>query len=98
MVRNHCSSTARSVGLCHYPSALEELATDEECPMARCHLVGTIPKFRPAGRSSPIAYNAIRGHMIVIPHDPGPLLLILPSPELRLDNGIKVSGWDDGSS
>jgi hypothetical protein len=28
--------------------------------------------------------------MIVIPQDPGPLLQILPSPELRLDNLIKV--------
>ncbi|KAH7305354.1 hypothetical protein BKA65DRAFT_365141, partial [Rhexocercosporidium sp. MPI-PUGE-AT-0058] len=32
----------------------------------------------------------IRGHMIVIPQDPGPLLQILPSPELKLDNLIKV--------
>ena len=28
--------------------------------------------------------------MIVIPQDPGPLLQILPSPELRLDNLIEV--------
>jgi hypothetical protein len=28
--------------------------------------------------------------MIVVPQDPGPLLQILPSPELRLDNLIKV--------
>jgi len=28
--------------------------------------------------------------MIVIPQDPGPLLQILPSPELWLDNLIKV--------
>jgi hypothetical protein len=28
--------------------------------------------------------------MILIPQDPGPLLQILPSPELRLDNLIKV--------
>jgi hypothetical protein len=45
---------------------------------------------RPGGRPSPINYNALRGHMIVIPQDPGPLLHILPSPELRLDNLIKV--------
>jgi len=32
--------------------------------------------------------------MIVIPQDPGPLLQILPSPELRLDNLIKVFGWE----
>src|SRR5205814_2016831 len=45
---------------------------------------------RPGGRSSPTNYNALRGHMIVISQDPEPLLQILPSPELRLDNVIKV--------
>ena len=39
---------------------------------------------------TPANYNAFRGHMIVIPQEPGPLLQILPSPELRLDNLIKV--------
>lgn len=73
-----------------YPSALEDLTAVEECLIAKCHPVGAILKLRPGGYSSPIAYNAIRGHMIVIPQDPGPLLQILPSPELRLDNLIKV--------
>ncbi|KAH6668246.1 hypothetical protein B0J14DRAFT_488315 [Halenospora varia] len=73
-----------------YPSALEDLTAIEECLIAKCHPVGTIIKLRPGGRTSPITYNAIRGHMIVIPQDPGPLLQILPSPELRLDNLIKV--------
>ncbi|PVH69293.1 hypothetical protein DL98DRAFT_368303, partial [Cadophora sp. DSE1049] len=73
-----------------YPSALEDLTTVEECLIAKCHPVGTILKLRPGGRTSPITYNAIRGHMIVIPQDPGPLLQILPSPELKLDNLIKV--------
>ncbi|KAH6692768.1 hypothetical protein BKA61DRAFT_714688 [Leptodontidium sp. MPI-SDFR-AT-0119] len=73
-----------------YPSALEDLTTVEECLIAKCHPIGTILKLRPGGRTSPITYNAIRGHMIVIPQDPGPLLQILPSPELKLDNLIKV--------
>jgi len=74
----------------HYPSALEDLTPVEECLIAKCHPVGTILKLRPGGRASPTNYNALRGHMIVIPQDPGPLLQILPSPELRLDNLIKV--------
>ena len=80
-----------NVTMCHhYPSALEDLTVVEECLIAKCHPVGTILKLRPCGHSSPTNYNALRGHMIVIPQDPGPLLHILPSPELRLDNLIKV--------
>ncbi|PVH90251.1 hypothetical protein DM02DRAFT_665324, partial [Periconia macrospinosa] len=79
-----------NVTMCqHYPSALEDLTPVEECLIAKCHPVGTILKLRPGGRASPTNYNALRGHMIVIPQDPGPLLQILPSPELRLDNLIK---------
>ena len=73
-----------------YPSVLEDLTAVEECLIAKCHPVGTILKLRPAGRPSPSSYNALRGHIIVIPQDPGPLLQILPSPELKLDNLIKV--------
>ena len=73
-----------------YPSALEDLTAVEECLIAKCHPVGTILKLRPGGHLTPACYNALRGHMIVIPQEPGPLLQILPSPELRLDNLIKV--------
>jgi hypothetical protein len=80
-----------SVTTCQdYPSALEDLITVEECLIAKCYPVGTILKLRPGDRSSPTIYNVIRGHIIVIPQDPGPLLHILPSPELRLDNLIEV--------
>ena len=80
-----------NVTMCqHYPPALEDLTTIEECLIAKCHPVGTILKLRPGGYSSPAAYNALRGHIIVIPQDPGPLLQILPSPDLRQDNLIKV--------
>ena len=80
-----------NITLCqHYPSELEDLTPVEECLIAKCHPVGTILKLRPGGYASPTNHNALRGHMIVIPQDPGPLLQILPSPELRLDNLIKV--------
>ncbi|KAH6691789.1 hypothetical protein BKA61DRAFT_742496 [Leptodontidium sp. MPI-SDFR-AT-0119] len=71
-------------------SALEDLTAVEECLIAKSHPVGTILKLRPGRRSSSVSYNALRGHIIVIPQDPGPLLQILPSPELRLDTLIKV--------
>jgi hypothetical protein len=86
-------SAANSVNvtMCqHYPSALEDLTAVEESLIAKSHPVGTILKLRPGGHASPTSYNALRGHLIVIPQDPGPLLQILPSPELRLHNLIKV--------
>jgi hypothetical protein len=73
-----------------YPPVLEDLTTVEECLIVKCHPVSTILKLQPRGHSSPAAYNALQGHIIVIPQDPRPLLQILPSPELRLDNLIKV--------
>jgi Domain of unknown function (DUF6570) len=80
-----------NVTMCQdYPSALENLTPVEECLIAKCHPNGTILKLRPNGYVSPVNYNALRGHFIVIPQDPGPLLHILPSPELRLNNLIKV--------
>jgi hypothetical protein len=58
--------------------------------IAKCHPVGIVIKLRPGGHSSPVSYRATRGHFIVIPQDPEPLLHILPSPDLNLDNLIKV--------
>jgi hypothetical protein len=74
----------------HYPAALEGLTAIEECLIAICHPVGRILKSRPGERSSPVSYNALDGHMIVMPQDPGPLLHILPSPVLELNSLIKV--------
>lgn len=73
-----------------YPSSLADLTPVEECVIAKSHPLGVILKLRPGGVSAPINYHALRGHFIVIPQDPGPLLQILPSPELRLQNLIKV--------
>lgn len=73
-----------------YPSVLDDLTLTEECVIARCHPLGVIVKLRPGGQRSSISYRALRGHFIVIPQDRGPLLQILPSPQLKLDNLIKV--------
>lgn len=80
-----------NVTLCqNYSSALEDLTLSEEYLIAKCHPLGVVLKLRPGGRSSPVNYHALRGHFIVIPQDPGPLLDILPSPELTLHSLIKV--------
>jgi len=80
-----------NVTMCqHYPAALDNLTPIEECLIAKCHPNGKVLKLRPNGHVSSVSYNALRGHIIVIPQNPGPLLQILPSPELRLDNLIKV--------
>jgi hypothetical protein len=52
--------------------------------------IGTILKLKPNGFRSPAAYNAINGHFINIPQNPGPLLDILPSPTLRFHEHIKI--------
>src|SRR6266516_4430415 len=84
------ASNSVNLTICQeYPPALEDLTPVEECLIAKSHPVGTILKLRPAGHVSPTNYSAIRGHMIVIPQEPGLLLQILPSPELRLENLIK---------
>jgi hypothetical protein len=80
-----------NVSLCQcYPAILSDLTLPEECLIAKCHPVGVVLKLRPGGRSSPVSYRALRGHFIVVPQDPSPLLQILPSPELRFTDLIKV--------
>jgi hypothetical protein len=58
--------------------------------VARTHPIGTILKLKPYGVRNPTAYNGIRGHIIAIPQDPGPLLNILPSPQLQFHDYICV--------
>lgn len=80
-----------NITLCQsYPSILQDLTPVEECLIAKCHPIGIVLKLRPGGNSSPASYRAIRGHFIVISQDPEPLLHILPSPDLNLNNLIKV--------
>lgn len=80
-----------NVTLCqHYPAVLDDLTFVEECLIAKSHPIGLVMKLRPGGRASSISHSALRGHFIVIPQEPGPLLQILPSPQLQLSNLIKV--------
>jgi len=74
----------------NYPTVLKDLTLVEECVIARRHPIGRILKLRPGNRRSPSNYYALRGHLIVLPQDPGPLLYLLPSPHLKLQDVIKV--------
>ncbi|EED14505.1 hypothetical protein TSTA_107130 [Talaromyces stipitatus ATCC 10500] len=73
-----------------YPEALEGLTLTEELLISRCRPIASIVKLRPNAVRSPVAYNRLRGHVVVLPQDPGPLLDILPSDSLRLHDRIKV--------
>ena len=82
---------AVNVTMCqHYPKALEDLNLVEEYAIARSHPIGTILKLKPNGVRNPTAYNGIRGHIVTIPQNPGPLLNILPSPDLQFYDHIRI--------
>ena len=78
-----------------YPPELKGLTPVEEALIAMCHPVGFILKLRPSGHSSPTKYHGVKGHFINIPQGPGPLLNILPSPELQLQDIFKVFWLND---
>lgn len=80
-----------NITLCQqYPPVLEGLTLTEESFIARSHPVGLVVKIQPGSHPSDVSYHTFRGYLIVIPQDPGPLLQIIPSPELQLHNLIKV--------
>ena len=82
---------ATNVTMCqHYPQELEDLTLMEEYAIARSHPIGTILKLKPNGVPNPTAYNGIRGHIVTIPQNPGPLLDILPSPDLQFHDHIRI--------
>jgi hypothetical protein len=76
-----------------YPDVLQELTLVEECLVARSHPIASIVKLRPQGA----AYDGLRGHVVVLPQEPGPLLDILPSAELNLVDKIRVIWFGDGT-
>jgi hypothetical protein len=80
-----------NVTLCQeLPTILSTLTIAEECLIARCHPIGSILKLRPDGKANAAAYFRLRGHVIVLPQEPGPLLSLLPSPHLQLHEKIRV--------
>lgn len=73
-----------------YPKELEDLSPVEEAVIARAHPVISILKLRPVGVSTSVTYQRIRGHAVVLPQNPGPLLNSLPSASLRLHDVIRI--------
>lgn len=91
MIPKLSAKNLMNITLCQdYPSALDGLTLTQEYLIAKCHPLGVVLKLRPGGRPAPVNYHALRGLFIVIPQDPGPLLEILPSPDLALHSLIKV--------
>ena len=64
-----------------YPSVLKDLTFVEESAIARRHPVGAVLKLRPGNCRNAASYYALRGHMIILPQNPGPLLAQL-QPEI----------------
>ena len=85
------SVNAVSMSACQsYPMILKDLTSVEEAVFARAHPVISIMKLRPSGASRFISYQRIRGHAVVLPQNPGPLLDILPSSSLVLHDVIRI--------
>jgi len=82
---------AVNVTMCQeYPSELQDLTLIEEYAVARSHPIGTVLKLKPNGMKNPTAHNGICGHIVTIPQNPGPLLDILPSPNLQFHDDIAI--------
>jgi hypothetical protein len=82
---------AVNVTMCQrYPAELEDLTLIEEYAIARSHPIAAILKLKPNGMQNPTAYNGIRGHIVTLPQNPGPLLDILPSPGLHFYDRIGI--------
>lgn len=76
---------------CHrYPAVLDDLTPVEQAVIALAHPVVSILKLRPIGGSPTTCYRGIRGHAVVLPQNPGPLLDILPSRSLVLHDVIRI--------
>lgn len=73
-----------------YPAVLSCLSMAEEAVIARAHPVTSILELRPNGGLNPAAYHAIKGHVVLLPQNPSPLLTLLPSPEIELHDLIRV--------
>ncbi len=68
---------------CHsYPESLKDLTLVEEAVIARAYPIISIIKLRPSGASVSASYSRIRGHTVVFPQQPGPLLNLLPSNDI----------------
>jgi hypothetical protein len=90
----HSAPNAVNVSFCKTTLVFFKNLTEERL-IARCRPIASILKLHPNGAYNPAAYNRLRGHIIVLPQDPDPLLDILPSAELKLHEKIRLIWFGD---
>ena len=73
-----------------YPDVFKEITLVEEAVIARAHPIISILKLRPSGASLLASYQRIRGHAVILPQNPGPLLDMLLSNAFLLHEIIRV--------
>ncbi len=73
-----------------YPPVLADLSLAEEAAIACAHPIVSILKLRPSEAFNPAAYSCIKGHAVLLPQNPAPLLNLLPSPTLALHDVIRI--------
>ncbi len=73
-----------------YPPILADLSLAKEAAIACAHPVMSILKLRPFRVFNPATYSCIKGHAILFPQNPAPLLNLLPSPTLALHDVIHI--------
>ena len=75
----------------NYPDVLSDLTLVEKAFIARAHSVMSVIKLRCSGTGSTASYHQIRGHMVMLSQNPGPLLTILPSSNLAPHDVICIA-------
>ncbi len=73
-----------------YPLVLANLSMAKEAAIARTYLVMSILKLRPSRAFNLAAYTHIKGHAVLLPPNPAPLLNLLLSPTLVLHDVIRI--------
>ena len=73
------------------PLALQNLHYIAELIITRGRIYGSILKVSRTQRKEAISYPHLKGHEVVIPQNPEPLLTILPWSELSLTESLKVT-------
>lgn len=73
-----------------YSSSLLDLTMAEEMIIARAHLVLKIFKLRLNEKNNLLAYSRIQGYAAILPQNPKPLLKLLSSFFVAIENNIRV--------
>ncbi len=73
-----------------YPLVLADLSLAKKAVITRAHPVVSSLKLRPSEVFNLVAYSRIKGHAILLPQNPAPLLNLLFSPTLVLHDVIRI--------